>query len=159
VTGVLTTDVGYGLNGAVGYRFGIGLRGDFEYAYRRNEIDTLTVNVLGQSITGYVSGRLAVVSTLVNGYYDFTFDRDLFVPYIGGGVGVAFINLEEDSTGFDATETVFAYQLAAGTKIPISNKVSARIGYKFFATSNPQFDLVEGEYMAHNFELGVVYDF
>lgn len=49
--------------------------------------------------------------------------------------------------------------LGAGPKYPLGPQASLRGGYKFFATADPTFGTTEGEYLSHNFELGLTYAF
>jgi OmpA-OmpF porin, OOP family len=84
------------------------------------------------------------------------------VPYIGGGAGGAVTTF--DARSFSAQtagsptlygsedDAVFAYQAFAGVRFMLSRNVSAGVGYKYFATSNPTFSYPPGPNVNTDFE-------
>ena len=103
-----------------------------------------------------LSGDITALAFLVNGYYDFT-NKSRFTPYISGGVGLAKIEINDEDESLD--DTVFAYQIGAGVGYAVSEKVTIDIKYRYFATSDPKFEEVGGEFASHNFLLGVRVNF
>jgi len=47
--------------------------------------------------TGTIEGDVGALSFMVNGYYDFPVANSPVAPYLGGGIGVAYIS--EDLAG------------------------------------------------------------
>ncbi len=158
LSGGLTADIGFNLNGAVGYKFSNGWRSDFEIGYRRSALEQISVGGFGLTAGLDVNGTVSALSFLLNGYYDFALSSPL-TPYVGGGLGFALVNLESSDLSADETDTLFAYQLGAGLKHPLGPRTSLRGGYRFFTTADPTFDTTEGEYLSHNFEIGLTYAF
>jgi len=154
--------------------FGLGLLGGFdfgtyrlegEFAYRKNNLKEITF--VGSS-TEPVSGDVSSMALLVNGYYDFRMVSPTFVPYLGLGLGGARVKAkvihQDGSTIADDSDTVFAYQLAAGVGYAVSKEVTLDLGYKYFATAKPEIRDAngvkgKGEYQTHNIFLGARYSF
>jgi len=80
-------DTGWAVGGKVGYDF-VGPRVELEGMYHSN-----TGNAVVALPTGYatVSGRIEQVSVMANVLYDF-FPGAMVTPYVGGGVGVGFVD-------------------------------------------------------------------
>jgi opacity protein-like surface antigen len=154
--------------------FGIGLLGGFdfgtyrlegEFAYRKNNLKEITF--VGDP-TEPVGGDVSTMALMVNGYYDFRTVSPTFVPYLGLGLGGARVKAkaihQDTSTIYSDSDTVFAYQFAAGVGYVISKELTLDLGYKYFATTKPEFQdttgvKVEVEYMSHNIFLGARYSF
>ena len=152
-------DNGYGLGAAIGYRprytnsLADNLRFELELGVMDSEIDNFTLNSGG---TQAIDGDVQAVRLIANGFIDFNLTEQLR-PYIGGGLGAARIDVENDE------DTVFAYQGMAGifytpTSFPVAE---FGLGYRYFGTSDPTFtDPATGtrldmEYNAHSLEAGV----
>ena len=151
-------DPGFNIGVAIGYDYG-SVRAEAEIAYHRNDVDE--VSVLGFGFPG--DGEVSAISFMVNGYYDFGSENSSVVPYLGGGIGIANIDADVSILGLqfvDDNATVFAYQFMAGLGFNIGPTTTLTAGYRFFATSDPEFDDVAGfpfdsEYLAHEFNVGV----
>ncbi len=154
-------DTGYTLSAALGRRFGNGLRGEVELAYQDNAVDThnnvqaagipLDNEDVGVLISGapqqgatvgevVANGRGSVDTTflMVNLYYDFT-QYGAFTPYIGGGFGLGFVNVEysPSSVGIvDDDDTVFAYQVVAGASYAFNDRTALFAQYRYRATED-----------------------
>ena len=105
-----------------------------------------------------VGGEVTSTALLLNGYYDVQIGQPL-EPYIGLGLGLAEINVDSADLATNDSDIVIAYQIAAGFKYRITDQLSAKAGYKFLATADPTINGTEAEYMTHNVEFGLVYDF
>lgn len=171
VNGSTDFDPGTSLAGAIGYSFGrgddFGLRylDDFrvEVEFLRQEND---INDFGSVSAGNGPGdsdnQTALSAFMVNAYYDYD-TGTAWTPYIGGGVGAAIVDFEASSGGnsvVDDTDTVFAYQARAGIGYEISPSTVLSVGYRFFATEDPEFDGTGGgrfdsEYLSHTVEAGL----
>ena len=162
----LKSKTGFLLGLVGGYDFGT-YRLEGEFAYRRNNNKEATDNV------GVfpVSGDYSTMALLVNGFYDFRMVSPTFVPYLGLGLGGAWVSAKgsEPTSGafVDDSDMVFAYQLAAGIGYVISKEITLDLGYKYFATAKPEFDYsasfgggkAKAEYASHNVFLGLRYSF
>jgi opacity protein-like surface antigen len=164
-TTTIESDTGYGLSGALGYSWG-SFRLEGELSYRENDLDQAS-NVSGGGLVfpaaGTASGETSAFGFMVNGWYDFQ-TGSKWVPYIGGGIGGANINLNVKSVGgtaigYDESDTVVAFQAGAGVGYRVTPRVTFGLSYRLFGTLDPKFDngvnQVEGEYLSHNFMAGV----
>jgi opacity protein-like surface antigen len=151
-------DTGIGVTGAVGYDMGM-TRVEFEFGFRRNDIDNLDFGVGGR-YPG--SGDVTSSSFMFNGYYDFENGSPL-TPYLGAGLGLATVRAEDayDFFNEDADDTAFAYQFIAGLGYQMTPNILLDISYRYFATSS-DLDLEGVDYIvdvdryeSHNIMVGV----
>ncbi len=144
----LNNDIGVGAGGAIGYKFWDYFRVEGEAAYRYNQVEAVGID-----------GDFSSIALMGNGYVDVPTGTS-FTPYVGAGVGYAYdrngccIN---DSTVSDHT---LAYQGMAGISYALSKKSALVMGYKYFATSTPEYDgrltfTAESPYKTHNVEFGI----
>lgn len=161
--GTLSFDQGYGFAGAIGYRPRYtnsvldNLRFEFEMGLIDADIDQFSI--INQGIVADI-GDVQAVRMMSNAFIDFNATNQLR-PYIGGGLGVARIEVESDD------DTVFAYQGMAGMYYTPTSFPAAEIGlgYRYFGTTNPNFTTpgtgsqVEMEFDAHSLEAGVRFYF
>jgi len=150
--------VGYLVNGGIGYDFG-GIRTEGVIQYQDNDVDT----ILGLGAGGDVSS----LAFMVNGYYDFDMGSPI-VPFITGGIGWAQVSANDVSVlGIPITDdddTVFAWQIGLGFGYALNAQASLDLAYRYFATSDPSFDVIGGgtvdsEVGSHNFTLGLRLNF
>ena len=159
-------DTGFLLGAAVGYDFGP-LRIEAELGYRHHEFDEWkNVTVNGTNFGDFSGdGQVITLSSLVNAYVDFAPPNFPVTPYAGGGIGFATIYMNDIEIEHvdldDDDDTVFAYQLGAGVAYAINPFLTLDIGYRYFATDDPEFDDIdtESEYNSHNISLAVRYSF
>lgn len=162
-TGTLSADSGYAFGGALGRQFGSGFRAELEVNYRQNDLDDLSIAAFGLAATGKLDGDVSTLAGMANLLYDIQLGTRI-TPYIGGGLGLASVNVDIDSVGgtttaFDDSEIVFAWQGMAGLRFRLTDRISIRGGYRLFSTSDPEFGTTEGEYQSHNIEAGLTYNF
>lgn len=140
--GEFSFDPGFNVGAALGYNFG-SFRLEGEIGYHRNEMDELSENslVTGCPCVSPIDGSLSVLSYMVNGYYDFHLASSGLVPYLGAGVGAATTKVDIGLTG-DETDIVFAYQIAGGVGYKINPKITLTAGYRYFATTESEFDVI-----------------
>jgi len=159
IDGEIEFDTGFGINGAVGYGIG-NVRLEGELSYRTADMDklsgTATIGSLTLSGSGDVSGDVTSLGLMANVWYDIETGTK-WVPFIGAGIGLA--NVDAEIEGESEDDTVFAYQVGAGIGYEISDSTTATLGYRYFATSDPDFDGIEAEVGTHNIEVGVRFAF
>lgn len=159
LSGEAEFDTGYNVGVAAGYDFGTA-RLEAEVAYRENDFDQIEFTTSGGALLPllpdgtYVAdaeGELTTLSFMVNGFWDIE-NASPVTPYLGAGAGLA--NVDDD----DDDDTVFAYQFAAGVGVELTPTIILDIGYRYFATDDPEFDDdgwdYESEYVTHNANLG-----
>ncbi|MDO3377331.1 outer membrane protein [Geoalkalibacter halelectricus] len=151
-------DTGYTVGAAAGYDFNM-WRAEFEIAYRQNDVDK--IKIPGETFNG--GGDTSALSFMVNGYFDIH-NQSAFTPYLGAGIGLARVSANdwkaEGEKIVDDSDTVFAYQLGAGVGWEFMPNLTLDLGYRYFATADPEFrdvdgDKFESEYKSHNLMLGL----
>lgn len=167
-------DNGYNVGAAFGYDYGMA-RLEVEFAHRQNDVDKVTINFDDGTEVFQADGDFSATSIMLNGYWDLETGSPV-VPYLGGGIGFAYVSANNVKF-FDPTfgsvryvdddDNVFAYQLAAGIAVALNPTLTLDLGYRFFGTSNPEFDAepqlawggFETEYQSHNVSLGMRINF
>jgi opacity protein-like surface antigen len=144
----LTFDLGYDIAGAIGYKTTMGWRGELEAAWRAANNDKLA------GITA--AGDVSSMSLMANVAYDINLGSAL-QPYIGAGIG--FASLDSKLAGVKSDDTVFAYQGFLGVAYPFSKGIDLFGQYRYFATSDPNFNGVKSEVSTHNIEFGTRFHF
>ena len=164
------SDTGFAVSGALGHALGKGWRVEGELGYRKNGVDEIDVKspgglvaiqfptfaalpesvqdriVAGARGRQAISGDVSMVTLMVNGYYDVELGAG-WRPYLGGGLGVAFVSLDAESAGgvslVDDRDTVFAYQAGAGVGrelvVPGGRPVIVSLDYRYFGTADATF--------------------
>lgn len=176
----LSTDVemdsGFGLLVAVGRGADLGLRGEVEFGYRQLDFDKIKgARLSGPGIDVSVSGELPykgdVNSLSLMGNAIYTFEAGRVRPYFGMGLGLARHDATEDAqtatiggVEYSVPKTsdddiVIAYQGMLGISLLLGEGTETRLGYRYFATGDADFDGIEASYGTHNFEGGIVFRF
>lgn len=147
--------------GALGIKYESNLRLEAEISYRSAEAGTVNFdNNLG---TFDVGGEIQSLLTMVNAYYDF--DLDLPVsPYITGGIGMSWNEVDIDDLSNLATDTEnddvsFAWQIGTGLRYALSPDVSFSGGYRFLDSVDLEIDGYDIDYSSHEFRIGLEYVF
>jgi opacity protein-like surface antigen len=74
-------------------------------------------------------------SIMANAWYDFQVAG--LSPYVGGGIGWADVEVDgvyqSKSVGASFSESGFAWQLGGGLHLPIDEKLTLGIGYRYFS--------------------------
>ena len=138
-------DVGVYTGGTAGYDFGL-LRLEGELSYRYSEIKSVTDTFDGYKYQN-VDGNLGALAFMANAFIDLH-NASPFTPYFGGGVGFAVLDLSDTFAEAPSqvqlypndSDTVFAYQVAAGLEIALNRMFSLDLGYRYFATDKANFD-------------------
>lgn len=163
-----TYDAGGGIGGALalGYdlvdaypALGRG-RVEVELASRKGTVDEL------KFVDGTIpaSGNLKINSVMIQTIAEHH-DKSRLVPYLSLGVGYAEVSLDQISpVGIPfiaaSSDRVFACQFGAGFGVELGDHLTIDIGYRFFATQKPEFQLTDGstfksEIASHNLLLGL----
>ncbi len=131
---------GWAIGGAVGRRFGHGLRGEIEGGFRSNTADQITT--LGG--TADWSGHTFAYTAMANMYYDIGALQFAGVtPYVGGGLGVAAFDTDINTlTGtVDVHDAAFAYQGIAGAAKRVNRNIDVFAEYRYLGNTNVSVDL------------------
>lgn len=173
VTGTAEGDAGLYLSGAIG-RSWDAFRLEGEISYQKSDLDS--VNVTGATLFGStfstnidlaVDGDVSALGFMANGWYDFD-TGSKWAPYVGGGIGLSLIDIDVNSiagvsTPYDQDDTVFSYQAGAGLNYNFAENTSAGLGYRFYGSTDAEFDdgtdKVEAEYSSHIVSIGLVHRF
>lgn len=171
-------DFGFGLQGAAGYAWdshgdrggGAVLRVEGEVFYKSNDIDTFTLKTvtvagIGTFVTPATesgTGDVSALGFMANAWYEF-FTGMPWRPYVGGGVGLANISLDEPTLA-DDDDWVFAYQFGAGLGYEITPDFVIAVEYRLLGTTDATFEIIPGvdfdsEYLSHNIGLVVRFFF
>ena len=152
VTTDMGRETGLGFNHSIGYQFKNSFSTELEFSYKGGNFQPGTENPEG------LDGDMTTKSFLVNGIYSFNI-REFYTPYIGYGVGLA--SHEANVKGYkERGHGTLAYQLKMGVDMEFSRKLSLLLGYRYFATDNPDFTgLFTAESSSHSIEAGVKFHF
>jgi len=143
---------------SLGYGFGNGFRTEIEGNYRYNDVDRLGgFQGPGAGIGfGNINGALQQYGVMANLFYDFQLPRWFpnmpvaVVPYIGGGVGYMWTDLNAKGTRLgggdrlyiDDSTGQFAWQGIAGLSFPITSVpgLSITAEYRYTGVLQSKFD-------------------
>lgn len=154
---------GYVVGGNFGIDWQSGLRTEVEFAYRGASSDkvhlktsyfyglnyggnkyTYATGTTNKDVPGSVNMR--AYSLMANAWYDFDIGSTI-TPYVGGGAGMALVQLDGTLNGFklhEKNDTVFAWQVGAGASMPIDDSIKAFIDYRYFSAGNAKLKLEPG---------------
>jgi opacity protein-like surface antigen len=159
-------NTGWALGGFAGYDF-VGPRVEIETLYRDNQGSQ--GGILPIAGVGFLRSQgvaeVRQTSVMANVYYDF-FAREVFTPYVGAGVGIAFINSHFGALT-NSSDTEFAYQAIVGVGYKVMPNLRLNLDARYYGTLNPTFSnsynpsgftvpvsgYVSGSYPNNNFAL------
>ena len=131
----ISFDPGYLLQGSLGIYLGSDFRVETEVAYRVADYDSGTAG--GSTTTP--AGDIQLGTGMVNLLYDMRFGSD-FVPYVGGGLGIAQIKNTAATIGGlaipDKDATEFAYQAILGVTYELDHDWSFSLDGRYIGTSD-----------------------
>lgn len=157
-------DSGTSFGVATGRSYG-SWRGEVEVAFQNNDVDTHT-NVqaggialggedagvlitgsdnLGVTVADLVAdgqGSVEATYLMANLYYDFAMGG--FTPYVGAGVGAAFVDVDYSPSGVGIVsddDTVFAYQVLAGASFDLTENWAIFGQYRYRASEDVSTDV------------------
>ncbi|MDM8335220.1 P44/Msp2 family outer membrane protein [Wolbachia pipientis] len=123
--------------GAFGYKMD-DIRVDVEGLYSQLSKDTEVIDVAAAS---GMADSLSVITGLVNVYYDVAIEDMPITPYVGAGVGAAYVKnplgtpVENQKRGFG-----FAYQAKAGVSYDVTPEIKLFAGARYFGSCGTHFD-------------------
>lgn len=142
-----TYEDGFGVALYTGWVLNDSLRLEVEGGYRSADIDQVTIvragvgalNAVGAVIDA--GGHADLGTAMANLYYDVHVFDGTVLPWIGAGLGGAFVDYNIQDTAnadFNAKDNtwVFAYQFMAGLTFPVSDGVSMSVGYRYLRTED-----------------------
>src|SRR5712675_1757292 len=123
-------DTGWAAGGKIGYDF-VGPRVELEALYHSN---TGTGVVAFPTGFANIRGRIDQLSVMANVLYDF-FPGATITPYIGGGLGVAFV--DQNIQGCSMCLAMFAYQGILGVGYNATPALRIGLEGRYSGTTNP----------------------
>jgi outer membrane protein OmpA-like peptidoglycan-associated protein len=120
---------GFAAGGMIGYDF-VGPRIEVEGVYRQNNANLRVQPGFGVGGTWFQNSQVSVMG---NVFYDF-FAGQAFVPYVGAGAGVSFV--DGHTAGFVTNSTVFAWQAILGVGYNLSPGLRLNLDGRWFGTTN-----------------------
>ncbi|TWU18192.1 outer membrane protein [Allorhodopirellula heiligendammensis] len=131
---------GWAIGGAVGRRFGHGLRGELEAGFRSNTADQVFA---GGGAFDH-SGHVFAYTAMANMYYDISaLEIAGVTPYIGGGIGVAAFDADISTPlgPSDVHDAAFAYQGIAGAAKRINRNIDLFAEYRYLGNTDVTVDI------------------
>ncbi len=132
VSGSTDFNTGYNIVGAFGHKWDSGLRGELEFGFRRNAL---------QSLYGATSdGSKKTGSVMANVLYDFNTGASI-TPYVGAGLGAGRQQWTHTygvaaAPDVHVRDTALQWQLIGGVAIPVSQRTSLFAEYRFISLEN-----------------------
>ncbi len=150
---------GFDAGGNLGFKSNP-MRYEGEITYLKATLNDVNINGIRQSkLDGYNDAVLG----MANVYYDFPGILSSIQPFLGLGIGYAWIQANIHSPGpfianhFSASNSAFAYQATGGVTYNFAENYALNLGYRYIGTSNvPEFGHM---FQAHLANLGATYRF
>lgn len=121
------SDNGFALQGAIGRAYDSGLRLEVEAGLRT---DGLRFRQDKGEIVRVSDVSISQYNLFANALYEF--DAGYVHPYVGGGIGLAVLDV--DFGRLSSVDTEFAWQLIGGASVPLTNSLSAVADYRYVHT-------------------------
>jgi opacity protein-like surface antigen len=150
---------GFDAGGSIGYKSNP-MRYEGELTYLDANLNKFKISGVDQ--TG-VGGHSEAVLAMANIYYDFKGISAPIQPFIGGGIGYAWVNAKLYGTGplastaYTGSNNIFAYQATAGLTYNFAENYALNLGYRYVATTNA--DNLGKSFQANLANLGAIYRF
>jgi opacity protein-like surface antigen len=160
--GTASFDLGYAVGGIVGYRFGVteafSIDVEGEFAYRNNDIDSISVSGFPDS-----DGESQSFAWMLNSWLHWEIGDSGFIPYVGGGFGGVHIDINNADVGTIAldheSDFVIGGQVGGGLGYMIDEHLEISLDYRFLMTDDANMNGVDVEYQSHSAMLGLKYLF
>ena len=150
----LSYDPGYFLSGAIGYKLD-NLRLELEVGYNSADIDSVSL----AGVSASQGGELSSLTVFTNAYYDIAggalFGKTI-TPYVGGGLGLAYVDKKIDAISFDENNVAFAWNLEGGFAYTLlENGLEVVPSYRLIGYANEEND-IDSDYV-NVFKIGLRY--
>ncbi|WP_341811386.1 P44/Msp2 family outer membrane protein [Wolbachia endosymbiont (group A) of Oxytorus armatus] len=127
--------------GAFGYKMDdirVDVEGVYSYLNKNDVTDAkFTPDTIADSLTA--------ISGLVNVYYDIAIEDMPITPYVGVGVGAAYISTPlKDALNEQKNKFGFAYQAKAGVSYDVTPEIKLYAGARYFGSYGANFDKTAG---------------
>ncbi|HBI21923.1 MAG TPA: porin family protein [Legionella sp.] len=150
---------GYDAGASLGFKSNP-LRYEGEMTYLKANVDQFKINhVRAVSPIGYSNAAVG----LANVYYDFLGLTTPLQPYLGAGIGYAWVQTQLNNAGpitaahFTGSNSVFAYQATGGVTYNFAENYALNLGYRYIGTAHAS-ELGQ-LFQAHLANIGAVYRF
>jgi len=144
-------------SGVVGLDMGNGLSVEAELSYQSADLNKLTVTGSGSlagisASTEDVQGSMSSLAIMANAKLALGRGGG-FNPYVLAGLGLAQISVDGvQETGsastIDDSGFAFAYQAGAGIMVPLTERASVDLGYRYFGTTDADMSFEGSDYTA-----------
>lgn len=171
-TNLLMNNPGYIIGGAVGVDWGNQLRTELELSHARWSSDKFhyrNSSIDGASGTINATSDMSATYLLGNAWFDLSQGSKL-TPYIGGGLGIGWANINAFTSPsfipvhFNASG--LAFQVGAGVRFDVSDNVTIDAGYRFkdivglsYSSDDPGYTVSNTSLASHNFQVGLTLKF
>jgi opacity protein-like surface antigen len=162
---------GFIVGAALGYDYNPNWRAEIEVAYSSNDFG----DDYAAQPPGFVglneTGSYDVVTVLINGWYSFAPIGTDLVPYLGGGIGVAFVDADltvSNGAGrqLDGEDVAFAAQLGGGLRFGLGPDWDADLAYRFRGAWGVEIDsalagftTTDDDFYQHTLTIGFTHKF
>lgn len=156
-------DIGYGFQGAVGYRINRAWRVELEGSYISADVDTSQFGTANATSTGSYDA----LSGSFNVYLDF--GRGRFSPYLGAGIGYSNVTIDQitysnGSTLAEIDDSTVTGQLMLGLGYEIDTNLRLTAEYRFrylgdIEVSSPGLGSADETTFGHFINVGLKYEF
>ena len=163
-------DAGHGMLLVLGYGQKVGIRGELEVGYRIMPIDNIRhIRLAGSTepLPGELGVKGDISSLSITGNLVSSMKVGMFDFYVGGGIGLARVEAEFSvppmarvdlsDVDTDTRDDVFAWQIFTGLQYEITDDLTAKAGYRYFATKDGDFDGRTASFRSHNFEIELIH--
>ena len=168
---IISLNTGYVFGGAVGVGITDAMRAEIELSHAQwKSADSFYSSGEGGHHLP-ADGSVNATYVMANGWFDLKNDS-AFTPYIGGGVGAAWLNGDVGFFGQDngfgpSNRAALAYQLGAGVKFDVNEKVALDVAYRYKSIVGGKNDNLNATYSGfenadlntHNIQVGLTYKF
>ena len=154
----LNIDSGLGFNHSIGYSFGNAFSMEVEFSSQGGKFGRACSSAgCAEGQKSNLDGDIETKSLLVNAIHFFNTSESLS-PYVGYGIGTAFHEATLEGHP-DGSQTTFAYQFKTGIDLNLTPHIDLLMGYRFFATPQPDFGFFTVDVTIHSLEAGIKYHF
>lgn len=150
---------GYNVGGRLGYQ-STPIRYEAELTYINTPLEDFRLANIRQD---GVSGGTWAAMAMANIYYDFPDMVPAVSPYLGVGLGYAYVETRLDSLGpplpsnFKGSDSVFAYQVTGGFSYNYTESYTANLSGRYVGTQKA--DSVGKTFQAYIASAGILYRF